>query len=128
MKRFLEWIGVKERLDSGHHAPPYVSERELWWVSFGENIGSEINGKSGKFSRPGLIIKKLAHDSYLIAPCTTQPHQSSRYVKVRLENKDEYICLNQIRTIDYRRLYSRLGKLSDDDFRRVREGFRKLYL
>ncbi len=127
MKKFLEWIGLKERLHDNEHEPPFVSEREIWWVSLGENIGSELNGKSNRFTRPSLVLKKLAHGFFLIAPTTTQSHEGSWYVKVSLEGKDEYICLNQIRTIDHRRLYSRLGKLDDDDFRRVKEGFKRLY-
>ncbi|TSC76682.1 MAG: hypothetical protein G01um101433_739, partial [Parcubacteria group bacterium Gr01-1014_33] len=45
MKRFLEWIGLKEKLHSAVHSAPLVSEREIWWVSIGENVGSEIDGK-----------------------------------------------------------------------------------
>ena len=61
MKRFLEWIGVKEQLHDMEHKPPFVSVR------------------------------------------------------------------NQIRTIDYRRLHSKLGQISPDDFDLVQKGFRKLY-
>ncbi len=69
LKRFLEWIHIKEKLHGIEKwPPPFVSERDLWWVSFGENIGSEINGKSKLFSRPGLVLKKLARNFYLVAP------------------------------------------------------------
>ena len=62
MKRFLEWIGLKERLHNAVHRPPLVSEGDMWWVSFGENVGSEINGKSDKFTRPAIILKSLRGD------------------------------------------------------------------
>jgi mRNA-degrading endonuclease toxin of MazEF toxin-antitoxin module len=48
-------------------------------------------------------------------------------VHVRLGNQDEYVCLNQIRTIDYRRLSSKVGQIDTDDFDRVREAFWRLY-
>jgi mRNA interferase MazF len=127
MKRFLEWIGLKKALHNRSHRPPFVSERDLWWVSIGENIGSEMNGKSDRFTRPALVLKKLAHGFYLIAPTTTQEHTGSWYVRVSLAGLDEYVCLNQIRVVDYRRLYSKLGQLDTDDFDRVKEGFRRLY-
>jgi len=127
MKNFLEWIGLKERLHNTEHEPPFVSERDMWWISLGENIGSEMNGKSNRFSRPALILKKLAHGFYLIAPTTTQKNEGTWYVLVQLGKKDEYVCLNQIRTIDYRRLHSKLGQVATDDFKKVREGFLKLY-
>ena len=127
IKQFLEWIGIKEKLHGMQHKPPFVSERDLWWASIGENVGSEMNGKSSRFSRPVLILKKLAHGFYLIAPSTTQAHTGSWYVHIRFEEQDEYICLNQIRTIDYRRLYSKLGQIDTDNFAKVKEGLGELY-
>ena len=56
MKRFLAWIGLKERLHSATPVPPLVSEGDIWWASLGENVGSEINGKSSLFSRPVVIL------------------------------------------------------------------------
>jgi len=128
MKRFLEWIALKERLDSTEPMPPYVSERDVWWASLGENVGSEVNGKSHDFTRPVLILKKLTYGFYLVVPHTTRPHEGSWYVHVLLRKVDNYICLNQIRTIDYRRLHSRLGQISTKDFKRVHQGFRELYV
>lgn len=58
LKRFLEWIKLKEKLNELESKAPLVKERDLWWASFGENIGSEINGKSSLFSRPALVLKK----------------------------------------------------------------------
>jgi hypothetical protein len=37
------------------------------------------------------------------------------------------ICLNQIRTMDYRRLSSKVGQIDTDDFDHVREAFWRLY-
>lgn len=128
MKKFLEWIGLKERLHSTDHKAPFVSERDMWWVSLGENIGSEMNGKSNRFSRPALILKKLAHGFYLIAPTTTQEKKGTWYVHIQLGEQDEYVCLNQIRVVDYRRLHSKLGQIDTNAFKKVKEGFKKLYL
>jgi len=127
VKRFLEWIGLKEKLHNIKSASPLVKERDLWWVSFGENVGSEINGKSNLFSRPGLIIKKLSHEFYLIAPTTSQKKEGSWYVEITQENKFMYVCLHQIRAVDYRRLSSRLGQIDSDDFDNVKAAFFKLY-
>jgi hypothetical protein len=60
LKRFSEWFGLKKKLHERQQTPPLVSEREIWWASVGENVGSEINGKSALFSRPVIIYKALA--------------------------------------------------------------------
>lgn len=125
-KRFLEWIAMKEKLHSIIHKPPFVSERELWWASMGENIGAEMNGKSHKFSRPVIIFRKLANGFYLVIPVTTQVHEGTWYINFKQKGVQMSACLHQIRSIDYRRLLTCLGQLDEGDFERVKEGFLKL--
>jgi mRNA interferase MazF len=127
MKRFFEWFGLKHRLHDIKHMPPLVSEREIWWTSIGENIGSEINGKSALFSRPVIILKKLSHGFYFVIPTTTQLREGSWYVPFSQKGKNMLACLHQARAIDFRRLSSRIGQVDGDDFERIKDGFRKLY-
>lgn len=127
IKRFFEWIKLKEKLHNVKKGPPLVKERDLWWVSIGENVGSEINGKNMLFSRPALIIKKLSRGFFLIAPTTSQKKEGSWYVAITLEGRFMYVCLHQIRIIDYRRLSTRLGTLDSNDFDRVKAAFLQLY-
>ena len=77
IKRFLEWMCLKEKVHGGNHKAPHVSEGDIWWISIGENVGSEINGKSALFSRPAVIYKKLSHGFYLVIPTTTQLREGS---------------------------------------------------
>ena len=127
IKKFLEWIKLKEKLHNVQKEPPLVKERDLWWISFGENVGSEINGKSVLFSRPGIVIKKLSRGFYLVAPTTTKKKEGSWYVEITQERKFMYVCLHQIRVIDYRRLSSRLGQIDGSDFEKIKTAFLQLY-
>lgn len=127
VKRFLEWIGLKERLHAKIIAAPHVSEGDLWWASIGENIGAEINGKSALFSRPVIVIKKLTHGFYFVVPTTSQLRVGSWYVSFRQNNIQMTACLHHARAIDYRRLSTRLGELDGSDLRRIKEGFHELY-
>ena len=125
-KRFLQWIALKESLHSSAHKPPHVSEGDIWWASVGENVGSEINGKSKLFSRPVVILRKLSHGFYFVVPTTTQQRAGSWFVAFRQNEKTMSACLHQARAIDYRRLSSKLGTIDDEDFGRVKDGFRRL--
>lgn len=127
IKRFLEWIGLKEDVHSRKHKAPHVSEGDIWWACLGENIGSEINGKSKLFSRPVIVFKKLSHGFYFVIPTSTQIREGNWYVKFRHKELETIACMHQSRSIDYRRLTSRLGELDDEDFKRVQEGFKNLY-
>lgn len=128
MKDFNNWIILKENLDKGVHKPPYVSEGDIWWVSFGENVGSEVGGKSKLFSRPVIIFKKLAHGFYFVIPTTTKIKKGSWYVFFKHKGKEGTASLHQSRAIDYRRLSSKLGTLDYNDFNNIKEGFKNLYL
>jgi mRNA interferase MazF len=127
LKRFAEWFTLKKDLHERHKTPPFVSEREIWWASVGENVGSEINGKSGLFSRPVIIYRKLSHGFYFVIPTTTQSKEGSWFVPIRYKDKPMIACLHQARAIDYRRLSSRLGRLDGDDFEAIQIGFNRLY-
>lgn len=126
-KHFPEWNERKIVLDANSHKAPYVSTGDIWWVSMGANIGSEIDGKSELFSRPAIVYKKLAHGFHFVIPTTSQQKEGSWYVGFRHKGKDMYVCLHQARAIDYRRFSSKLGSLDDQDLERIGFGFRKLY-
>ncbi|HJV33298.1 MAG TPA: hypothetical protein VJ694_04695, partial [Patescibacteria group bacterium] len=55
-----------------HDRVLYFEEREIWWSSLGENIGSEDNGKHDIFVRPVIILKKFSRALSLAIPVTTQ--------------------------------------------------------
>lgn len=124
---FDEWNALKQKLDKIVHRPPYVSEGDIWWLNIGKNVGSEMNGKSVLFSRPAVILKKFSHGFYLVAPTTTKTKAGTWYVSFRQSGIRMAACLHQIRTIDFRRLSSKLGTLDDTDKQNIQKGFRNLY-
>lgn len=126
-KKFLEWIGLKEVLDSKESTIPHVSQGQIWWASLGENVGKEINGKSDLFTRPVLIFKKLSRDFYLVIPLTSQERFGTWYVNFSLRGKSQAACLHQIRALDCKRLSTRLGWIDDSDYQKVKAGFLQLY-
>ncbi len=127
LKRFFEWIGLKEKLHFKDSSPPYVNQGDIWWASVGENVGSEIGGKSDLFSRPVIVFKKLAHGFYFVIPTTTQGRDGSWYVEFRQRGRPMKACLHQARAFDHRRFCSKLGRLDDEDYLRVRKAFIDLY-
>jgi mRNA-degrading endonuclease toxin of MazEF toxin-antitoxin module len=62
-----------------------------------------------------------------VAPTTTQEREGTWYVHVHLADQDEFVCLHQVRVIDYRRLHSKLGQLDTDDFENVKAALLRLY-
>ena len=127
IKKFLEWIGLKEKLHINSEKMVYFNEREVWWCAIGENIGVEINGKGDMFSRPVLVYKKLSRSGFLAIPLSTQMKEGSWYIWVKLKEKDSSINLAQIRITSTARLYDKMGEVNVEDFRKVKSGFLRLY-
>ena len=105
-----------------------VKEGEIWWVAVGKNIGIEINGKSESFSRPVLIYKKLSRLGFMGIPLTTQPHDGTWYIPFEFQDKISRAVLSQAKVMSTQRLYARIGKLPNNDFKLIKNGFKKLYL
>jgi mRNA interferase MazF len=86
-KKFLEWIGLKEKIHNKKSVPLYFNEGEIWWCAVGENIGIEINGKGKLFSRPVFVYKKLSKDGFLGIPLTTQEKKGSWFIEIDFKDK-----------------------------------------
>lgn len=119
---------LKGKLDNSRHKPPYVSEGDIWWASVGENVGSEVGGKSHLFSRPVIIFRKLAHGFYFVIPTTTKENKGTWYVSFIHKGRISTASLHQARSIDHRRLSNKLGTLDDKDFKKINKGFKDLYI
>jgi mRNA-degrading endonuclease toxin of MazEF toxin-antitoxin module len=127
IKNFLDWFSLKPTLDNRNHKPPLVEEGNIWWCHLGKNIGTEINGKSVQFTRPVIIFKKISRFTFLVVPASTQIKTGSWFVFFNHKNIDMVACLHQIRVVDYRRLSNKKGKLNDEDFTKIIEGFNHFY-
>lgn len=88
----------------------------------------EINGKHEVFSRPVLVLKKLSRLGFMGIPLTSQLHEGSWYVSFMFGDKREVAVLAQARVMSVARLYCRMGVVTNGDMKRIREGFRRLYL
>ena len=102
-------------------------QRELWWCSLGVNLGEEMFGKGGKFTRPVLIFRKLTGNSFMGLPLTSQRKDGSWYVEITQRGRKSWVMLNQARILDKKRLTNRIGTLDDKDFQRVKQSFLEFY-
>ncbi|MEK7095418.1 MAG: type II toxin-antitoxin system PemK/MazF family toxin [Patescibacteria group bacterium] len=120
VKRFIAWFSLKPKLDSSVHVPPFFNEREVWWCSVGENVGSEVSGKGEYFRRPVLVLRKLDSFSFIGIPFTTQAKTGTWYANLKIKGKDNNAILSQIRHVDYRRMDKILCSLDHKDFEKIR--------
>lgn len=127
IKKFLEWIRIKEKIHKNDTEPPFVIEGDIWWASIGDNIGQEINGKGQYFTRPVYIYHKFNKNFYLVIPTSTKIKIGSWFISITQKDKLVSLCMHQIRVIDYRRLKTKICDVDDLDKLRVYYTFLTLY-
>lgn len=122
----MDWCKVQIRLNHRSNNPPSVSEGQIWWVHFGQNLGSEIYGKGDQFTRPVIILKKFSKFTFLVVPCSTKIKEGSWYQSFYHQNKEMNAILFQCKTIDYLRLINKVGDLDKNDYEKIKTKFIKL--
>ncbi|MCK5249395.1 MAG: type II toxin-antitoxin system PemK/MazF family toxin [Spirochaetaceae bacterium] len=79
-------------------------------------------------TRPYLIISpdemNLSIQTVIIAPMTTKSHKYPSRIPVRFQNKNGWVVLDQIRTVDRIRLIRKLGTLSAKEIKQVKSVIR----
>lgn len=127
LRRLREWQRQKEILASMQVLPKF-SEHEVWWCGVGENIGSEINGKGKSYSRPVLILRKTNNEQFVGLPFTTGKHTGKNNMTLVLDDKEQVVCLSQVRSLSARRLYKKMGELPESDYENVKERFLEIFI
>ena len=119
-KDFDGWNEMKKEV---HRQPDIIGvhERELWWVSFGLNVGIEIDGKQETFERPGIILRKFNNQMLWILPATSQQKDSPFYERFLFGGKEYFAALTQLRTVSTKRLLRKIGMIPVGDFTLMQE-------
>lgn len=105
----------------------YPKRGEVWWADMGTGVGSEQRG-----ARPVLVIQNNIgniHSPTIIVAAITDGKKKHIPTHVQLGKehglpKDSVVMLEQIRTIDKRRLNSRVSMLNDQDMKHVVEALK----
>ena len=128
-KDFDSWNGLKKKINLKEISDNFnFHEGDIWWTSFGLNVGSEIDGKHETFERPVLILKYISRDVVCVLPLTSRPFDGSRYhFKVNYEDNEGYVIFSQVKVISSKRLLRKVSKISKSQFAEVKKNFTKLF-
>ena len=96
-----------------------ISQYDIILVNLDPTIGSEIRKTS-----PCVIISPDEMNRHLniivIAPMTSKSHDYPTRVSVSHNKKTEFVAIDQIITIDKRRIIKRFERLSNDEVKTVK--------
>lgn len=115
---FDNWNILKQQTDC--FDSKNFKKGEVYWCRLGVNIGIEMDGKGVEYLRPVIILKTFSRECLLVAPITTKNREGSWYYKIKILDEDRVVVLNQIRTIDSKRLVrDSLCQLSNRKIRKI---------
>lgn len=98
----------------------FIRERDIWWCKIGKNVGQD--GVGDNFSRPVLILKKLDGKTCIILPLTTQENIGTWFYGLEnVNNRKNWVMLNQVKLISINRLYYYIGYIDVEDFTKIKK-------
>jgi mRNA interferase MazF len=104
-----------------------VQQYEIFIVNLDPTIGSEI-----KKTRPCAIISPDEMNKYLdtvvIAPITSQSRNYPTRVMINLEGNENWVVIDQIRTIDKARLTKKVGKLNQKEVTSIKHVIKETFV
>jgi mRNA interferase MazF len=102
-----------------------ISQYDVFLISLDPTIGHEI-----KKSRPCVIISPDEMNKYIstviIAPMTTHSRPYPTRVPVEFRRKHGWVILDQIRTVDKRRLIKNLGKIDHNTISNIKSTIKEM--
>ena len=104
-----------------------LAQYEIILVNLDPTIGSEM-----KKTRPAVIISPNEMNKYLntivIAPLTSNSKPYPTRVEVKYNKTKGWIVLDQIRTIDRRRIIKKLDHLTDKEIEKVKSIIKETFV
>jgi mRNA interferase MazF len=104
-----------------------LMQYQIVLVNLDPTIGSEM-----KKTRPCVIISPNEMNKHLdtivIAPMTSSSKAYPTRVEVNHDNKTGWIVLDQIRTVDRKRIIKVFGNLSEKEFKNVKIVLRETFV
>jgi hypothetical protein len=73
-------------------------------------------------------LRKFGGYTFYAVPLSTQVKKNNQYyIEIQLKGVVQSAMISQVRLLDARRLHYRKGIISEEDFKKVRQGFLSLF-
>ena len=104
-----------------------LRQYQIVLVNLDPTIGSEI-----KKTRPCVIISPNEMNKYLrtiiVAPMTTKSRKYPTRIEVKHDDRQGWVVIDQIRTIDKHRIIRVFGKLSQTEIKKLKSVIKETFV
>ena len=102
-----------------------INQYDIYLINLDPTIGHEIQK-----TRPCLIISPDEMNSsiqtIIIAPMTTKSHKYLTRIPITFQKKSGWIVLDQIRTVDRKRLIKKLGSIETKEIFQIKSVIKEM--
>jgi mRNA interferase MazF len=102
-----------------------IKQYEVYLINLDPTIGFEI-----KKTRPCVVISPDEMNRHIqtviITPMTTKSHNYPTRIELTFQNKKAWIVIDQIRTVDKRRLTRCLGKVDNSIITKIKSVIKEM--
>ena len=121
-KNYQKWMPIKTHINNNSVRPTY-KEGYIYWMSLGENVGCEQDGKGEVFTRPVLIIKGFSRELFWGIPLSSQIKKGPYYYIFNFSEKTKSCAiLSQLKALDSARIYGKsIGKINNKVLSKIRK-------
>ena len=124
-----KWNTVKKSVDKKKFKQKIEIQR-IYWVSIGQNVGSEVYGKGKDFARPVLVVNVFFNGTFLGVPLSSkaQNKKGKFYHKfIDSKGKMQVALLGQVRIFDSKRKTTNkhISKVNDKDFLQIKDKLKR---
>lgn len=128
-ENFNKWNEVKKGVESENILVGFKN-RDIFYMNMGKNIGYEQDGKGENFVRPVVIVKGFNKDIFFGIPLSTKLKEGKFYYQFSFKKQDEVVTnialLSQMRLFSTKRLLNKIGVISTEDFKNLKDKFKVL--
>ncbi len=104
-----------------------INQYQIILVNVDPAIGNDI-----KKTRPCIVISPDEMNKYLntvvIAPMTTRSKNYPTRIEIKHDRKPGWVVIDQIRTIDKKRIIKSIGRLSKPEIKEVKSIIKETYV
>jgi mRNA interferase MazF len=126
IKHFDRWNNNKKEINEAKHKALFTPG-DIYWCEVGVNVGSEIDGKGERFTRPVLVVGVFKQNLLFVIPLTSSYKKGNEYFHLLVEDKEASLCFHQAKTISKNRCGMRIERISKLKLQTIKNKFSEFY-
>ena len=125
-KEFDAW-NIEKKTLSLNGQNKFYHQRDIWWCTFGINIGFEQDGTGKNYERPAVVLRGFSKHVCLVVPLTTSKKSNKYHFSLGLvDGREAFSIISQIRLVDTKRLSNKIGVMDGETFLSMKKAIKDI--